>query len=912
MFPFCVIFLLSLGALAYEMKQRTSVGDGSFHASCIILTGLKAIAGLRQDERNERFQFLLMAYSREKRTLSRRQDSQLDDFPGFSSKKGQEARLGRTTSLSRSRSNFDVGGKLTRSFTTTTEALFQAFEEADDAVTRSISLGEIAEKGFQERWILEQDAVRVQEDTILGAGGFGVVLQGEFFGSAIALKLPKGSSEDVGEHAVKNHSLGNELRVLRIVWHPNIVKFYGCTIDPGSHEIMLVIELIEGVQLDSFVCTRAHPPSTAMRCRLMRHICLALRYLHEQIPCVVHGDLKGNNILVEFWDSGPRAKLLDFGLSRLLTKHVNPLGGTVRWMAPEVIRDRSGPPAASADVFSFGRLTYLIVTGRQPLKNMSCEDIVCAALQNRPLELKWPRTGPLLGEARPLSESCLSLTAMARPDMPDVMQALSSWKLPRESARRISINGSIVRIEPQLYSMSQPWREGLRSVRLQHLTMSPASRRLFSRMVTVIPNLRGDVEHSARTRDMMHSFMQEAKNVNRVVHTYRVSMATAEVRFATDSRFGSVIVPGELDGSQAALRVPVEQLCGVAPNRLSFVLLDLQALMHAKHPNITAFHGLCFDTVENLIVPVLEWVEGEPLQSFVRRLPENRNADMRMEGEPLQRFVRQLSEKPKAETRLSLLTDVCSALWYLHSKNPPLTHGALSGTGVIVEALISHPRAKIADVGFSRLLFQHSHCHRQSNALRRRKRLAWMAPEQVSRSSGWLAGGSEHYVTPEPSADICSFGRLCYLVVARSVPFEDVPLAVLERAALERTLVPFAWPESVDDLLFPLQSMAERCSTPEAPLRPQSCALYGELRRFKQKEWYPSFEGGDESPKAVSTKIGNMWNSVSELTDGPMDDAGNTVLDAADMVFINKAHRPRTQDGRLSNWRWSPRTLRHH
>merc|ERR1740117_442583 len=169
-------------------------------------------------------------------------------------------------------------GNFKRSETTNTEALFAAYEEADDEVSRSISLASIEEFGAKERWLLDSSAVRVAQNT-LGTGGFGVVLEGELYGAPIALKLPKNSSESE-KLDQKRNNLGNELRVLRRVWHPNIVIFYGCTIDPGSTEIMLILELLRGDVLDSFCCRVEQPPSTAMRKELALDIARALRYLH--------------------------------------------------------------------------------------------------------------------------------------------------------------------------------------------------------------------------------------------------------------------------------------------------------------------------------------------------------------------------------------------------------------------------------------------------------------------------------------------------------------------------------------------------------------------------------------------------------------------------------------------------------
>merc|ERR1711972_986897 len=82
----------------------------------------------------------------------------------------------------------------------------------------------------------------------------------------------------------------------------------------------------------------AGPPDIAVKLGLMTGICQGLRYLHERRPQVVHGDLKPSNVMVTTDAHGivGHVKVLDFGLSRMLVGRVRPLGGTVRWMAPEI------------------------------------------------------------------------------------------------------------------------------------------------------------------------------------------------------------------------------------------------------------------------------------------------------------------------------------------------------------------------------------------------------------------------------------------------------------------------------------------------------------------------------------------------------------------------------------------------
>jgi len=103
----------------------------------------------------------------------------------------------------------------------------------------------------------------------------------------------------------------------------------------------------------------------------------------------VHADLKDSNIIVANVNGFPIPKLLDFGLSRLLTKHAKPIGGSLEFMAPEVARNRS-PPTCAADVFSFGRLAYFVVTSTRPCQGKSRQDLIDMLRNKQLTELIWP------------------------------------------------------------------------------------------------------------------------------------------------------------------------------------------------------------------------------------------------------------------------------------------------------------------------------------------------------------------------------------------------------------------------------------------------------------------------------------------------------------------------------------------
>lgn len=293
--------------------------------------------------------------------------------------------------------------------------------------------------GEKEQWLIRATEVELTSK-VLGEGNFGIVVEGLYGGARVAVKAPKESVVQAKDGSDKLAALCNELRILRRLRHPNIITFYGAVLDTEGTKVCLVLELVDGASLGSFVLGGTGeggtasgwdgpPPRSSDRVQAVCDVVCALRYLHTRQPPVVHGDLKDSNVFVERYPdarSARRAKLLDFGLARLLTRKAKPLGGTVRWMAPELVLQRDRPNV-SADVFSFGRLTFFVVTGVFPLENIRGREIERCLKRRMPLVLQWPdREDSLARHFQPVVEQCCQPQAVLRPTMLQVSDQLEA------------------------------------------------------------------------------------------------------------------------------------------------------------------------------------------------------------------------------------------------------------------------------------------------------------------------------------------------------------------------------------------------------------------------------------------------------------------------------------------------------
>ncbi|KAG6909099.1 hypothetical protein DXG01_001973 [Tephrocybe rancida] len=140
----------------------------------------------------------------------------------------------------------------------------------------------------------------------------------------------------------------------------------------GDHPIAdsRYCEIHKGRLRGELVClkiVKLYTASDRDQFRKITGVAAGMAYLHQNH--VVHGDIKGANILVT--NSG-RACLTDFGLSSLAEAHdvQHPAfssSGTARFQAPELIDPNlENPRSKPSDVYAFGMTCYQIFTGRLP------------------------------------------------------------------------------------------------------------------------------------------------------------------------------------------------------------------------------------------------------------------------------------------------------------------------------------------------------------------------------------------------------------------------------------------------------------------------------------------------------------------------------------------------------------------
>uniref|UniRef100_A0A7S4QIP1 Non-specific serine/threonine protein kinase n=1 Tax=Alexandrium monilatum TaxID=311494 RepID=A0A7S4QIP1_9DINO len=149
----------------------------------------------------------------------------------------------------------------------------------------------------------------------------------------------------------------DEVRVHMALDHPHVAELLWVYV--GDDIVHLVMECLEGGELFSHLAVRKRL-SEAEAADVAQQVLRAVAYLHAH--CLVHGDLKLENLIFESKASG-HLKLVDFGHSQRLSGagELTRACGTLQYMAPEVV---AGSYTEKADLWSVGVLLSMLLLGR--------------------------------------------------------------------------------------------------------------------------------------------------------------------------------------------------------------------------------------------------------------------------------------------------------------------------------------------------------------------------------------------------------------------------------------------------------------------------------------------------------------------------------------------------------------------
>jgi eukaryotic-like serine/threonine-protein kinase len=226
----------------------------------------------------------------------------------------------------------------------------------------------------------------------LGKGGMGIVYEAEDskLGRRVALKfLPENTHRD----PQTLERFLREARAASALNHPGICTIHA--IEECDGRTFIAMELLEGQTLDKLIPLGSLPIARTVDIGIQ--LADALDAAHKK--GIIHRDIKPTNIFVT--ERGA-AKILDFGLAKLLPEHHANFGGetlgdsetllltspgtavgTICYMSPEQARGEELDPRS--DLFSLGGVLYQLTTGTHPFPGNTSAVVFDKILHSAPV-----------------------------------------------------------------------------------------------------------------------------------------------------------------------------------------------------------------------------------------------------------------------------------------------------------------------------------------------------------------------------------------------------------------------------------------------------------------------------------------------------------------------------------------------
>ncbi|KAJ7826634.1 kinase-like domain-containing protein [Mycena leptocephala] len=213
--------------------------------------------------------------------------------------------------------------------------------------------------------LLISDVTR-QEEHPSFQGGFGDVFMGKYQGRWVALKRMRGFQTDDG---LMRKQFCCEALMWQSLRHDHIVPFIGIDKDSCPYSLCMVSSWMDNGTILQYLSGFNLVGRSAVILRLIQEVADGLGFLHQQH--IVHGDLRGTNILV---DGDGHARLVDFGLTALFDatpRSSSHRAGSVRWMAPELLNPSAFTPqiflrSPASDIYAYGCVCLEMYTGQPP------------------------------------------------------------------------------------------------------------------------------------------------------------------------------------------------------------------------------------------------------------------------------------------------------------------------------------------------------------------------------------------------------------------------------------------------------------------------------------------------------------------------------------------------------------------
>ncbi|KAJ5917406.1 hypothetical protein N7466_010960 [Penicillium verhagenii] len=237
--------------------------------------------------------------------------------------------------------------------------------------------------------------LRWQQGQFIGGGTFGSVYVAINLDSNYLMAVKEIRLQDPQLIPKIAQQIRDEMGVLEVLDHPNIVSYHG--IEVHRDKVYIFMEYCSGGSLASLLEHGRVEDETVIMVYALQLV-EGLAYLHQ--AGIVHRDIKPENILL---DHNGIIKYVDFGAAKIIARsgrtvapsdgpngNKDPLigkdaqitnqrktqkttTGTPMYMSPEVIRGDSAHTQSAVDIWSLGCVILEMATGRRPWSTLDNE-----------------------------------------------------------------------------------------------------------------------------------------------------------------------------------------------------------------------------------------------------------------------------------------------------------------------------------------------------------------------------------------------------------------------------------------------------------------------------------------------------------------------------------------------------------
>ena len=228
--------------------------------------------------------------------------------------------------------------------------------------------------------------LRWQQGAYVGGGTFGSVYSAVNLDSGQAMAVKEIRLQDPQLIPTIAQQIRDEMGVLEVLDHPNIVAYLG--IEVHRDKVCIFMEYCSGGSLANLLEHGRIEDETVIQVYALQML-EGLAYLHSSN--IIHRDIKPENILL---DHNGIIKYVDFGAAKIIARqgktlaadphnHGGPqarapnkqksMTGTPMYMSPEVIRGQNEGRQGAVDIWSVGCVILEMASGRRPWSTLDNE-----------------------------------------------------------------------------------------------------------------------------------------------------------------------------------------------------------------------------------------------------------------------------------------------------------------------------------------------------------------------------------------------------------------------------------------------------------------------------------------------------------------------------------------------------------